>query len=110
MTSFLLPTAIAIGSAVASLMAMSATVAREELLRPATVNPFSPSVGDPSADTLSSADAMAQTVFAPAHDWQVATLDSLHDVEDLLDSLEAHGVETREVLALTDRCFAVRWK
>ena len=95
------------------LMAMAAVAtvgSRHDILLPATVNPFVPGVADPSSDTIQNDQAMAQTVLAPAHDWQVATLEDLTRVEDLLDSLEAHGVESREVIAVTDHCFAVRWK
>jgi len=79
-------------------------------VHPSTVNPFSAGVPDPSADTIQNEQAMIRTVLAPAHDWQVATFVSLSEVEDLLDSLEAHGVQGGEVIAVTDHCFAVRWK
>ena len=96
-----------------ALMVMAVAVAvtsRQDVLHPATVNPFAPGIADPSSDTMQNDQAMAQTVLAPAHDWEVATFDDLTQVEDLLDSLEAHGVATREVIAVTDHCFAVRWK
>jgi len=91
-------------------MAMSAVVSRRDVLHPATVDPFVPGVADPASDTIANDQAMVQTVLAPAHDWQVATFADLSQVEDLLDSLEAHGVMTREVIVVTDNCFAVRWK
>ena len=96
--------------ALSAMVVASTVVSRHDVLHPATVNPFTPGVADPSSDTIQNDQAMVQTVLAPAHDWQVATFVSLSEVEDLLDSLEAHGIERREVIALTDRCFAVRWK
>jgi hypothetical protein len=47
---------------------------------------------------------------APTACWHVATLASLNQVEDLLDRLEAGGVTEREVVALEDNLFAVRWR
>ena len=92
-------------------MALASTVvSHRDVLHPATVNPFAPSVADPSSDTIPNDQAMTQTVMAPAHDWQVATFADLSQVEDLLDSLESHGVRGGEVIAVTDHCFAVRWK
>jgi len=43
-------------------------------------------------------------------EWVVAVLDNLSRVEDLLDWLEAHGVTEREVTALADDRFRVRWR
>ncbi len=86
-------------------------------LNPAVVDPFAPAspATDPSADTISGGGSLVRTAFAPpsaagATGWQVATLSSLSDVEDLLDSLEVHGVRDREVVTVTDDQFAVRWK
>jgi hypothetical protein len=96
-----------------ALMAMAvaaAVVSRQDVLHSATVNPFAPGIAGPSADTMQNDQAMVQTVMAPLHDWEVATFADLTQVEDLLDCLEAHGVATREVIAVTDNCFAVRWK
>jgi hypothetical protein len=77
-------------------------------LRPATVFPFAPGSSDPSADTLVG-EAQTPTVLADAG-WRVATLHRLCDVEDLLDSLEAHGVAEREVETVGNAEFLVRWK
>ena len=80
-------------------------------LRPATVDPFAfPGSLDPAADTLSCGGDMAKTVPAPATDWQSVTLNNLSRVQDLLDSLEAHGVAEREVVTLSDAAFTVRWR
>jgi hypothetical protein len=47
---------------------------------------------------------------APVASWQIATLTTLSEVEDLLDCLEAHDVGEREVIALDNNRFAVRWR
>lgn len=61
---------------------------------------------DSSAETLvgngSSMQARAE--------WQLTTVDDLTDAEDLLDSLEAHGYDNRELVVLGNSCFAVRWR
>lgn len=108
--TILLPLALLTLLALMALTIVAVAVTRQDVLLPATVNPFAPSVADPTADTVGGNEAMVQTVLAPQHDWQVATLSNLSQVEDLLDSLENHGVTTREVVVLTDNCFAVRWK
>jgi hypothetical protein len=43
-------------------------------------------------------------------EWATAVLRDLSQVEDLLDSLENHRVEDREVTMLGDRTFVVRWR
>jgi len=66
---------------------------------------------DPSADTLPTNCSLVKT--APplnTPEWRVRTVASLSQVEDLLDSLEAHGVKHREVLAIGNNVFAVRWR
>jgi hypothetical protein len=83
---------------------------RQDVLQPATANPFGPGSANPSDDTIGSEQAVIQTVLMPQHEWQVATLSNLSQVEDLLDSLEAHGIAHREVHTLGDNVFAVRWK
>ena len=42
--------------------------------------------------------------------WQVLETDCLTMVTNLLDSLENHGVRNRQVIALSNGCFAVRWR
>ncbi len=76
-------------------------------LHAGTVYPFAP-VPHTSADTLS-AQVGVDTVFA-VDGWQCVTLSRLRDVEDLLDSLEMHQVSTREVAAVGNSEFKVRWK
>lgn len=73
--------------------------------KPGTVYPFAP-VTPSSADTIA---AGVDTVFAD-DGWSVVTLDRLSDVEDLLDSLEAHQVCEREVRVIGNNSFRVRWK
>lgn len=66
---------------------------------------------DSGADTMPVNCALSKTTFpANAPEWKVKTLANLWQVEDLLDSLEAHGVEHREVLAIGNNVFAVRWR
>jgi hypothetical protein len=62
-------------------------------------------LADPSAETLR-IDAPAR----PRADWQLATVHNLSEAEDILDSLEAHGCEDRELVVLGNSCFAVRWR
>ncbi len=61
---------------------------------------------EPAADTL----PLAAATPAPAAAWQVATLTTLREVEELLDMLEAHGVAEREVVVLRNDRFTVRWR
>jgi|SRR4051794_828730 len=61
------------------------------------------------------ADPAADTVAGPARapkstDWQLATVDDLTAAEDLLDCLEAHGYEERELVVTGNSTFAVRWR
>ena len=105
MISFLIPLAAlaAFLGAVAFAVAIQAPS-----LRPATVFPFAPGSTDPSADTLSN-QACIETVFADTG-WHALTLNRLSEVEDLLDSLEAHSVQEREVKTLGGNSFSVRWR
>jgi hypothetical protein len=73
--------------------------------KPGTVYPFAP-VKPSAADTIASA---VDTVFAD-EGWSIVTLSRLCEVEDLLDSLEAHGVCEREVRMMGNNNFRVRWK
>jgi uncharacterized lipoprotein YbaY len=75
--------------------------------------PVAEAEGVSSADTLiGSGNAMVRTQIAPPRqaEWQTVTLTSLSAVEDLLDSLEAHGIGCREVTVVGTDAFAVRWK
>jgi hypothetical protein len=91
----------------AVLCGIAYVMAARPALRPAAVGPFAPTPADPSADTLSG--QARETVFAD-HGWQSVTLNNLREVEDLLDSLEAHRVAEREVHALGNAAFCVRWR
>ena len=64
-------------------------------------------LSDPAAETLADNSGEHNAVRT---DWQLAMMDSLTDAEELLDSLEAHGVEHRELLILGNATFAVRWR
>jgi hypothetical protein len=110
MSLFLVPTVLVIVAATVSLVFVYAV--RVGVLQPGTVEPFdAPGTGDPSADTIAGHSELVQTVLDTREaEWHVTTLRSLSQVEDLLDSLENHGVEKREVIALSNDCFAVRWQ
>lgn len=83
-----------------------ATAGMVALRKPAgTVYPFAPTTPT-AADTLTAA---GDTVLAD-DGWQSVTLARLSDVEDLLDSLEAHHVRHREVRCLGNNAFCVRWR
>ena len=98
------------------LVVLAVAAARGHVLQPATVDPFAPAgTTDPSADTLAGSSELVRTRLAPRKAdpnaaWHVTTLDNLSAVEDLLDSLEAHGVGACEVSTLSAACFAVRWQ
>ena len=95
----------------ATIAAMSVVATRSAVSEAAFASPFG-SIGlrDQSADTLQGGTAFR--VFPPAApgEWQVLTCDTLRDVENTLDSLENHGIRDREVVAMSNSCFAVRWK
>ena len=83
----------------------AATAGVVMIQKPGTVYPVAP-VKPSAADTLA---ADAETVFVD-NGWSVVTLSRLCDVEDLLDSLEAHQVCEREVRVMGNSNFRVRWK
>jgi hypothetical protein len=87
--------------------AVVATSMPNPKLQPAEF-PFQPSTNDPSADTMVG-QAQIETVFND-YGWQSVTVDSLSDVEEILDCLEADKVETREVIAQGNASFCVRWR
>lgn len=88
-----------------------AMAVRAGVLEPGTVNPFTttPPV-DPAAETVNGASDLVQTTAPVGKPWQTKTLANLRQVEDLLDSLEAHGFGEREVHILGESTFAVRWR
>jgi hypothetical protein len=65
---------------------------------------------DTAEDTLPLSASVEVTPSPAAVCWQFATLSDLSEVEDMLDSLEAHGIVEREVVALDNNLFAVRWR
>ena len=109
MLSLLLPTAVLSAAAVMSLVAVFAVKAG--VFAPVAEPQLVPGTSDPSTETLAGSCEMVKTAFLPRQsEWQTATLHSMADVEDLLDSLEAHGVSSREVSVVNNNTFAVRWK
>ena len=106
MTSFLLLTGV---GAVAVLL-RSAVATKDGTEPSATVEPFEATgSGDPAADTICGEDG-ARTASPPGPGWQVNVYRSLAEVEAALDALEVCGVTEREVHALANDVFAVRWR
>ena len=77
------------------------------------VNPFlageatSVELADPAAVTLTAVHAVTPP---PVGEWELRTLSSLADAQDLLDCLERHGIAERELVILGKASFAVRWR
>ena len=111
MTALLLPAMMVAFVAVFMLIAAVAVAVRQDVLQPVTVDPFyGTEQGTSSSDTAAMSSEMVQTVLVPKSEWQSGNFRSLSQVEDMLDTLEAHGFASREVVMLTDDCFTVRWK
>ena len=109
MLTLMLPTVVLTAAAVISLVAVFAVKAG--VFAPVADPQLTPGVSDPTSVTLAGSSELVRTVLAPRQpEWQTATLHSLADVEDLLDSLESHGVASREVTVVNNSTFAVRWK
>src|SRR4051812_14710278 len=109
MLSLLLPSIAVSAAAVLSLTAVYAV--RAGVFAPVAEPELAQGASDPTAITLPTSQAMVQTVLQPRPpEWQTATLHSLSEVEDLLDSLEAHGILSREVSVVNGTTFDVRWK
>ncbi len=62
---------------------------------------------DAATDTLVGGSSRPSATLS---DWQLTTVNDLTAAEDLLDCLEANGIENREVIVLGNSCFAVRWR
>ena len=91
--------------------AVSVAVSRSTVAEPALASPFGRvGSGDPAADTLEGGVAYKVYPAAKPGEWQILTCDSLRDVEDAIDNLENTGILERDVVALANNCFAVRWK
>lgn len=96
---------------VAAVSAASVAVSRAAVAEPALASPFGRvGTSDPAADTLEGGVAYKVYPAAKPGEWQILTCDSLRDVEDALDNLENNGILERDVVALANNCFAVRWK
>ena len=102
-------------AALGALAAMFATYAMMVVAQatPAVEHALPPSL-DPGADTVSAQDVVQTKLNAPAplksDTWATAQFSDLSQVEDMLDQLEAHGIEEREVEVLAADRFAVRWR
>ena len=107
MLSTLFPAILAAGALAASFAVVFAVAVRP------TTDPGTfdlPTPADPSEDTLTGLSELVQTTKPAGTEWKMATVNSLSQVEDLLDSLEAAGVAEREVHTLANNLFAVRWR
>ena len=95
----------------AAVAALSVTMQRAPVAEKILTSPFG-LVGSayPSEDTLEG--GMTCRVFQPSKtgEWQLKTCDTLREVENTLDSLENHGILEREVVVMSNSCFALRWK
>ncbi|MFO0936485.1 MAG: hypothetical protein U0798_08250 [Gemmataceae bacterium] len=95
----------------ATIAAFSVAVTRSAVAEPVLASPFGRvGTGNAAEDTLEGGLTCRVFPQAKPGEWQVMTCDSLREVEHTLDNLENHGVTEREVVAMTNSCFAVRWK
>lgn len=84
-----------------------AVAVQDSALLPATVNPFgSPRTTDPTADTFDAVSASAETLTG---DWHTNEVQSLREVEDVLDWLENHQVRQTELSQFNGK-FQIRWR
>jgi hypothetical protein len=56
------------------------------------------------------ADRQSGSATGTRADWQLTTVSSLGDAEELLDVLENQGATERELVVLGNSTFAVRWR
>jgi opacity protein-like surface antigen len=109
---FLVMTIVLMASAVA---AASVIATRSNLIEPAVATPgvaipFETKKFNASSDTMQGQYNVNVFPQPQPGEWQVMQLESLREVEQTLDSLECHGVLNREVVTMSNNCFAVRWK
>jgi len=98
-------TAVLFAGALFSMVATAVVTSRSGLHTALAGQGTAVGLGDPAADTV------AGGVRAPRRsDWQLTTVDDLTAAEDLLDCLEAHGYEDRELVVTGNSTFAVRWR
>lgn len=102
-------TILLIGGAVLGTTALFAIATRGSAVHPALASDNT-AVGlrDASVDTL--LGGTPPQAAARTGNWQLTTVNDLHDAEDLLDYLEANGAGDRELVVLGESCFAVRWR
>jgi len=98
-------TAVAIAVGVAAVTAAYVVTTRSGLHAALVGQGTAVGLADPAADTVASGGRTAK-----ATDWQLTTVDDLTAAEDLLDCLEAHGYEERELVVTGNSTFAVRWR
>lgn len=99
-------TLILVGGA-ALVTALYVVAHRGSALQAAWADNTAVGLADLPQDTMNLGNPQSQPA---TKDWQMASLASLSDAEDLLDYLEANGHSRRELITLGHRCFAVRWR
>lgn len=111
MFSLVVPVTVVFVVTTVAMIALHTTITRAEGLQAATVDAFDfPAKSVTASDTIAASAPTAQTVMSPAQDWQSVTVQHLGDATDLLDYLENHGIQTKEMVALSNHRFVVRWK
>lgn len=80
---------------------------RVSALQPVWADNTAVGLADLAQETMNLGNSHSQST---TKEWQIASLASLSDAEDLLDYLEANGHSQRELITLGNRCFAVRWR
>jgi hypothetical protein len=80
---------------------------RDGMISPATFE--STGTGDPAADTVCGEES-ALTLPPAGTEWKVCVYRNLTEVEQALDTLETCGIAHREVHALANDTFAIRWR
>jgi hypothetical protein len=98
-------TAVAIAVGVAAITAAYVVTTRSGLHTALAGQGTAVGLADPAADTVATGGRTAK-----ATDWQLTTVDDLSAAEDLLDCLEAHGYEERELVVTGNSTFAIRWR
>ena len=98
-------TALAIAATAALVSAACAVATRSGIHTALASQGTAVGLADPAADTVAGGTRSRRST-----DWQLTAVDDLSAAEDLLDCLEAHGFEDRELVVTGNSSFAVRWR
>jgi hypothetical protein len=100
-------TLLAIGAMIALTSVYAVATRTAEMVDPVvTTETTVVGLSDPAAETLSG-DTKTPV---PQGEWQLATLNSLREAEELLDCLERQGFQERELVLMSNSCFAIKWR